>query len=131
MTTELVAGLLAFVGGGLGSGLAFWATRNATEVDRVERRREEWGRRFTSALDALTSTDNQRAATGRALVRELMRSELATADDRSAATAVLDADATHDPTGTELRSIVAPEELDDTRIVQDTETNEPREGGDS
>lgn len=127
MAAEIVYGILAFVGAGIGSGFGFWATRGATKAEREARRREEWGRRFTAALEAITSSDDRRRAAGRALLVELMRSELATETDRAEAAAVLDAAATHNPGG-DLRVIVSPGNLDDVDIVRDTGTA-IREGG--
>lgn len=75
------------------------------------RRREEWGRRFTTGLEAVTSSDPRRRATGRALLVQLIRSGLATAEDRRQAAAVLDAVATHNPGG-DLRLVLSEGHLD-------------------
>jgi hypothetical protein len=120
MSTDIVVGVLAFVGAGAGAALAFLATRSATKAERESRRREEWGRRFTASLEAITSSDARRRATGRALLVELMRSELATDDDRRDAAAVLSAAATH-TNDSDLRLIVPMvDDLDDLEIVRDT-----------
>ncbi|PZS26938.1 MAG: hypothetical protein DLM58_19660 [Pseudonocardiales bacterium] len=123
--SEIVTAVSAFLGGGLGSVLAFWATRNATRLERGERRREEWGRRFTAAVEAFTDTDDHRAAIGRALLLALLDSALATMDDRQLVESLLDADATYNPIDTsDLRIIVPREELDDTRVVEDDEAQD-------
>lgn len=130
MTVEIVAGTLAFLGAGIGSALAYLATRGATKAERAARKREEWGRRFTASLEAITSADPRRRATGRALLVELMRSELATEDDRRDAAAVLDAAATHNPGG-DLRLILPAGDLDDVEIVRDTGSSDEHEGDDA
>jgi hypothetical protein len=119
MSIELVYGVFSFLGAGIGSALAYLGTRSATRAERTARRREEWGRRFTAALQAVTSEDARRRATGRALLVALMRSELATEDDRRDAAAVLDAAATHTPQG-DLRMTPPTGDLDDLEIVRDT-----------
>jgi hypothetical protein len=119
MTSEIVVGVFSFLGAGIGSALAYLGTRGATRAERTARRREEWGRRFTAALEAVTSEDARRRATGRALLVELMRSELATDDDRREAAAVLEAAATHDLRG-DLRMAPPTSNLDDVEIVRDT-----------
>lgn len=129
MTTEILTALLALIGVGVGAGLATWATHNATTVERSERQREEWGRRFTSAVEAFTATDDHRAAIGRALLLALLGSTLATVDDRQLVESLFDADATYNPVDTsDLRIIVPREELDDTNVVEDDEGTDG-EGG--
>jgi hypothetical protein len=122
----IVAGIFAFFGAGLGSAFAFWASRGATRAEREARRREEWGRRFTTALGALTSADSVTRFAGRALLRELLESELASEDDRKAAEAVLAAIATHNNRDQEVA--VPPGDLDDVDIVQDN-GDDPELGG--
>lgn len=126
MATEIVVGVFAFLGAGVGSVLAYLASRSATSAARVASRREEWGRRFTAALQAVTSEDARRRATGRALLVELMRSELATEDDRREAAAVLEAAATHAPHG-DLRMVPPAGDLDDLEIVRDTGDSDDRD----
>lgn len=133
MAADLVTGLLAFVGAVIGSAVASWATlraasadrrerRRASDADRRERRREEWGRRFSDAIGAVTSTDPTSRATGRALLRDLLRSELATDDDRTMAESVLDAAATG---WANPRSLVTPPlGMEDITVVRDTEFDE-------
>jgi hypothetical protein len=118
MTSEVVVGVFSFLGAGIGSVLAYLGTRSATRAERTASRREEWGRRFTAALQALTSEDARRRATGRALLVALMRSELATEDDRREAAAVLEAAATHDLRG-DLRMAPPAGDLDDVEIVRE------------
>ena len=127
MSTEIVVGVLAFLGAGAGAALAYVATRSATKAEREARRREEWGRRFTASLEAITSSDARRRATGRALLVELMRSELATDDDRRDAAAVLTAAATHTDDADLRRIVPTIDNLDDVEIVRDTGDVEPDE----
>ena len=54
---DALTAILAFAGAALGSAVGYRATAGATKVEREARRREEWGRRFTSALEAATSAD--------------------------------------------------------------------------
>lgn len=123
---SILAGILAFIGAGCGSAFAFWAARGATRAEREARRREEWGRRFSIALDRITSADPISRATGRALLEELLGSALATDDDRQAAQAVLDAAATHSARG----ALVLPsDDLDEVDVVRDTGSSDPAEGG--
>jgi hypothetical protein len=110
---EVVVGLLAFVGGALGSGLGYAATRGATKVEREARMREEWGRRFTRALEGLMASDPVHRATGRALLVELMRSELASEQDRREASAALRAVARAPIDSLEIAELVDDNGVDD------------------
>jgi len=128
MSVEIVSGVLAFCGAAVGSALAYLGTRAATKTEREARRREEWGRRFTSALEAVNSTDSTSRATGRALLVELLDSPLATEDDRRAARAVLEAAATHNEA--DLRLLLPPgSNLDDIDVVRDNGNSDGTEGG--
>ncbi len=125
--SHVLDALFAFLGAGVGSGVAYWGTRNRTQVERTARQREEWGRRFTSALEAINSTDHSSRATGRALLEELLTSPLATDDDRRAAQAVLAAAALHDQAN--LRLLLPPgSNLDDVSLVRDTHGRNESEG---
>lgn len=124
MSNALTA-LFAFLGAAAGSVLPFLASRASTKQEGAQGRREEWGRRFTAGLEALTSADPQQRAAGRGLLRALLQSDLATADDRQAAEAVLEATATYDQAQhSSLRLVVPPDEVDQTRVVEDTEDDE-------
>jgi hypothetical protein len=65
MSTDIVVGVLAFVGAGAGAALAYVATRSATKAEREARRREEWGRGFTASLEAITSDRSHHRQSGR------------------------------------------------------------------
>jgi hypothetical protein len=123
----VAAGILAFFGAGFGSAFAFWATHSATRAEREARRREEWGRRFTTALDRVTSNDPVTRVAGRALLEELVSSELASPDDIRAADAILTAIATYN--ARDHRRIEAPGELDSVDIVEENEDDGERGGG--
>ncbi|HZC70701.1 MAG TPA: hypothetical protein VE442_08410 [Jatrophihabitans sp.] len=121
---EVLTGVLAFLGAGVGSALAYFAARAATRLEAAQGRREEWGRRFAIALEALTSSDDHTAAVGRALLDALLESELATDDDRRAALAVAEADATRSVGDGDLRLFVPIDQVDSVRIIEDNEIEE-------
>jgi len=125
---EVLTAALAFAGAALGSAVGYRATLGATRVERDARRREEWGRRFTAALTAVTSSDLRQVDLGQALLMELVRSDLATDEDRREARAVLEVIATH-RAGVDLR-LVPPEALDSAVLVEDNGVDEPSEGDD-
>ena len=119
---DLLVGLLAFGGAVVGSAVGYAAARGAAKVERAARAREEWGRRFTAALEAATSADGRGRAVGRALLVELMRSALASEQDRREASAVLQATAVDVPDA-RLR-LVSPDQLNEVEVVEDTGTAE-------
>jgi hypothetical protein len=125
-----ITGVLAFIGAGVGSALAYLGTRRAIEVERTARRREEWGRRFTAALQAVASSEPRRRGIGRDLLVVLMSSEMASEEDRRQAAAVLDAAATLDRRGSDLRELLPADELDQPDAVADNESAEHDERGD-
>ena len=114
----MLGALLAFAGAVLGSAVVWLGTRRATDVERDARRKEEWGRRFTAALEAATSADRRRRSAGRSLLVELSASALASEEDRRQADAVLAAIAVdvRDPT---LR-LVPPDQLNELVVLEDT-----------
>ena len=126
---ELLTAVLAFAGAALGAGFGYRAVMAATRMEREARRREEWGRRFTGALTAVTSTQPTQLALGHALLLELIRSDLATAEERREARAVLEVLATRRD-DVDLRLVVAPEEVDQAQIVEDNGDEDPTEGDD-
>ncbi|HLR97280.1 MAG TPA: hypothetical protein VK053_22350 [Jiangellaceae bacterium] len=72
----------------------------------------------------MTSTDPVSRATGRALLRDLLQSELATEDDRTMAESVLDAAAT----GRANPRLLTPADVDEITVVRDTGAHEEEEG---
>lgn len=114
---EWLAPTLAFVGGGAGAWLAFWGTHSATRQAEGAGRREEWGRRFAQALSLLADERPRQRQIGRALLVQLLDSQLATDDDRATADRIIALDA--QPTRTQLEAVPSPEELDAARFVRD------------
>lgn len=132
MTAEIVTAVLAFVGAGVGSVLGYLATRANTRQEGERGRREEWGRRFTTALEALTSDDVRRREIGRTLLVQLLSSTLASDDDRATAAALLTTAAVYSRRADrDLRVAVPPGELDDSVVVEDDESSDTEEGEDS
>jgi hypothetical protein len=69
----------------IGAGLAYLGARRGTrsEADAVtESQRDEWGRRFSTAIELMTRPGARDRSMGRALFDALLDSNLATADDR-------------------------------------------------
>jgi hypothetical protein len=69
----------------VGAGLAYLGARRGTrpEADAVtESQRDEWGRRFATAIELMTRPGARDRSMGRALFDALLDSNLATADDR-------------------------------------------------
>jgi hypothetical protein len=69
----------------IGAGLAYLGARRGTrpEADAVtESQRDEWGRRFSTAIELMTRQGSRDRSMGRALFDALLDSNLATADDR-------------------------------------------------
>lgn len=130
MSVDVLTAILAFAGAALGSAVGYRAARGATRVERDARRREEWGRRFTAALTAVTSSEPTQVASGHALLLQLIRSDQATEEDRREARAVLEVIATH-RAGVDLRLVVPPEALDSAVLVEDNGVDEPPEGDDA
>jgi hypothetical protein len=97
-----------------------WETRQRKDHER----REEWGRRFTSALDAIRSDHLRSRMLGRTLLVELAKSELASEEEHALAETLLTEEARFDPHGTDLRLVAAAPELDAIVFVEDDEGNE-------
>lgn len=69
----------------IGAGLAYLGARRGTRPEAqavTESQRDEWGRRFSTAIELMTRPGAQDRAMGRALFDALLDSNLATADDR-------------------------------------------------
>jgi hypothetical protein len=117
------------LGAGAGAWLAFLGTRSSTRVADAAGRREEWGRRFAQALGLLADEHPRQRQIGRALLVQLLDSELATDDDRATADRVIAFDA--EPTRTQLAALPALDGLDAARFVRDDGLNGEDEGGGS
>jgi hypothetical protein len=115
----------------IGAGLAYVGAWVGTRQREGQGRREEWGRRFTSALDAIKSDHLRSRMLGRTLLVELAKSELASEEERALAETLLTEEACFDPRGTDLRLVAAGPELDAIVFMEDDEGNEEadKQGG--
>ncbi len=125
---DWLAPVLSFVGGALGAWLAFAGRRASTKQAEAAARREEWGRRFSQALALIADEHPRQRQIGRALLAQLLNSDLATSDDRKAADRIIALDA--EPTVTQLAALPTPDELDAARFVRDDESNDSGERSD-
>ncbi len=76
----------------IGAGLAYVGARQGSRPERdavTESRRDEWGRRFSTAIDLMIRPGARDRAMGRALLDALFESDLATDDDRRIAQRLL------------------------------------------
>lgn len=120
MTGDWWAAILAFFGAAIGSGATFWAAMRSTGSQERASAREEWGRRFTAALDDITAEDSfRRRELGRTVLVELASSALATLEERELADAVLLRDARLDIEGDEGGLGAAGMLVDDVVVVED------------
>ena len=78
----------------VGAGLSYLGARRGSRPELqavLQSERDEWGRRFATAITLLTAADPRQRAMGRALVDALLASDLAQPDDRRIARALLTA----------------------------------------
>lgn len=88
---QIVLSVLTLVASVTAAVLVWRANTTATRQREQAARREEWWRRFQWATDlALDASDPQRANVGVLIIRALLDSPLAGADELNAAGAVLD-----------------------------------------
>jgi hypothetical protein len=131
---------LAFVGAGLGSTVSWVVARRdiaqreaAARADvgqRVEQSNlEEWGRRFTAALEGVSSESVRQRALSRVLLVQLGQSDLATSEEKQLVLAVLDAGARIDGDGEDVTRFRAGMLVDEVVYVEDTEDDPDSEGG--
>ncbi len=84
MAGEWVGPVLSFVGAGVGSAIGYAAALRQTRTDerntakdvaqrREQARHEEWGRRFTQALEGIGSEDARRRSMARILLVHLAK----------------------------------------------------------
>jgi hypothetical protein len=116
---DVLTPVLAFAGAAIGAGLVYLGTRSGVAQEERQSRREEWGRRFTAALNDVP--DPWRQWLGVVLLGKLARSELASPEERELADDLLTQAANRAPHGTDLRLATRHGELADFRIVEDTD----------
>lgn len=138
MTGDWWPAILAFLGAAIGSGASFYAARRDTESeseaaakDLTQRERassrEEWGRRFTTALADLNSDDSfRRRHFGRIVLGAMVNSDLTSPEDRRLLEEVLLAHARFDQEGDEVGLGAEGMLMDDVRVVEDDGDEPPR-----
>lgn len=131
MSGEWWPAILAFVGAAVGSGASFYAARRDTQAqadaaarDLTQRERasarEEWGRRFTTALADLDADDSfRRRHFGRIVLGAMVNSDLTSPEDRRLLEEVLLAHARFDQEGDEVGLGVEGMLVDGVRVVED------------
>ena len=116
----------------IGAGLAYLGARRGTrpEADAVtESQRDEWGRRFSTAIELMTRPGARDRSMGRALFDALLDSNLATADDRRIAEHLVTASVLAQlpvSAQSDLRAAtagVAPHVVDDIEFVEEDGTS--------
>lgn len=113
--------LLAFVGAAAGAGASYVAAQRGTRQRERQGQREEWGRRFTTALDDVGSGEFRRRVLGRVVLVQLAESELAGVQDRRLADTVLEMGARLDADGDDVTLGMAGVRMDVLEFVEDTE----------
>lgn len=101
----------------LGAGLAVFGGWLAARQREHAARREEWGRRFEVALQELSNRSSpERIFVGRAILKALARSDLASNEDRRLAVEILsrDADLASLPDNDGAVNLDTPSEVEDT-----------------
>ncbi len=76
----------------IGAGLAYVGARHGSRPERqavMQSQRDEWGRRFSEAIELLTCESERSRTMGRALIDALLTSDLAQSDDRRIAQELL------------------------------------------
>ncbi len=107
-----------------GAALAYVGARRGSRPDAeavTESRRDEWGRRFTTAIDLMGDPDERRRSMGRALLDGLLDSDLAQPDDKRIAERLLLQAALTGPGGVVAHEVGGrfPAALDDVIFVED------------
>lgn len=131
MAGEWGGAVLAFVGAGIGSAVTYAAAIRQTRAGerasrqdigqrREQARHEEWGRRFTHALDGIGSEDARRRATARVLLVHLAKHG-GDALEKELALAVLEAGALLEKDGDLLDRVRPGALMDNVRFEEDTE----------
>ncbi len=121
---DWVTPVLALVGAAAGASGTYVATQRGTRQRERAGQREEWGRRFTAALDDVASETFRRRELGRAVLVRLAQSGLATPEERQLAEAVLDAGARIDAHGSDVTRAVPGLLVDEVEFVEDNGADE-------
>jgi hypothetical protein len=116
---EWAAPVLSFAGAALGASLSYLGTGAGLHQQDTQGRREEWGRRFTAALDAAGQHEPQRRLLGLLLLGKLAHSSLATDEERRLVDELLTDAARYDLSGADLHLVRPGAELDGLRLVEE------------
>jgi len=116
---EWAAPVLSFAGAALGASLSYLASGAGMRQQETQGRREEWGRRFTAALDAAVHPEPQGRLLGLLLLGKLANSSLATDEERQLVDELLTDAARYDVGGADLRLVRPGTELDGLRLVEE------------
>lgn len=107
----------------IGAGLAYVGARRGTRSEAravTQSERDEWGRRFSAALELIADDSPRRRALGPALIDALLDSDLAQAGDRRIAESVLTSFVLRGSAATGLPP-PSPGAADDVAVVEDTD----------
>lgn len=125
---DWLTGLLAFLGAAVGAASSYFAAQRGTTQREQQSQREEWGRRFSMALDDIAADDLRRRTLGRELLVELAKSDLATAEERATADRLLEVGARLDAQGTDVATAAEGVALDDLAFQVDDGDRTPPDG---
>lgn len=114
-----VGAVASFTGARLGAKANRDASAEATAQRELQARRDEWGRRFASALERTASPDVLQRTIAVTMLAALLRSELASPDDRALAREVYFA-------FTRSTLSLVTQGVDDTVVVEDDEDADER-----
>jgi hypothetical protein len=120
--------LLAFLGAAVGAAGAYLGAQRATIQREQQARREEWGRRFSAALDDVAADTFRRRELGRVVLVLLAESRLADEEERLLARAVLQAGARLDDEGADVTRTAPGLTVDLLDFVEDTGREEGGRG---
>lgn len=105
-----------------GAALAYVGARQGSRPERdavIESRRDEWGRRFSQAIDLLGSPTATQRSIGRALFDALLDSDLAGADDRRIAAALVQSGVLQSLPPSVRSAGIAARAVDEVQFVED------------
>lgn len=117
--SEWISPILSFAGAGLGASLSYVCARAGVRQQEAQSRREEWGRRFTAALDGAGQPEPQRRLLGLLLLDKPAHSSLVIAEGREFAEELLVDAARCDNAGADLRLVQGGPEMDALRLIEE------------